>query len=66
MGLSWEDMDEQFWGNALEYLPINNAPEMKTSRKTRKIGETFQWALNTNLEDLQELTESKSATKNFR
>ncbi len=35
--------------------------------KTQKIGETFQWALShTKLEDLQELTESKSATKKLR
>ncbi|GIR38101.1 MAG: hypothetical protein CM15mP49_34860 [Actinomycetota bacterium] len=39
---------------------------MKTC-ENQKIGETFQWALShTKLEDLQELTESKSATKTSR
>ena len=61
-------MDEQFWAMPRRYLPINNgAGDEVISSKTQKIGETFQWALShTNLEDLQELTESKSATKNSR
>ena len=66
-GLSWEDMDEQFFGAMPGVPPYKQRAGDEDLAKTQKIGETFQWALShTKLEDLQELTESKSATKKLR
>ena len=66
-GLSWEDMDEQFFGAMPGVPPYQQRAGDEDLAKTQKIGETFQWALShTKLEDLQELTESKSATKKLR
>ena len=66
-GLSWEDMDEQFFGAMPGVPPYEQRSGDEDLEKTQKIGETFQWALShTKLEDLQELTESKSATKKLR
>ena len=66
-GLSWEDMDEQFFGAMPGVPPYQQRDGDENLAKTQKIGETFQWALShSRLEDLQELTESKSATKKLR
>ena len=66
-GLSWEDMDEQFFGAMPGVPPYKQRAGDEDLAKTQKIGETFQWALShTKLEDLQELTESKRATKKLR
>ena len=66
-GLSWEDMDEQFFGAMPGVPPYQQRDGDEDLAKTQKIGETFQWALShSKLEDLQELTESKTATKKLR
>lgn len=66
-GLSWEDMDEQFFGAMPGVPPYQQRDGDEDLAKTQKIGETFQWALShSKLEDLQEFTESKTATKKLR
>ena len=66
-GLSWEDMDEQFFGAMPGVPPYQQRDGDEDLAKTQKIGETFQWALShSKLDDLQELTESKTATKKLR
>ncbi len=66
-GLSWEDMDEQFFGAMPGVPPYQQRDGDEDLTKTQKIGETFQWALShSKLEDLQEFTESKTATKKLR
>lgn len=66
-GLTWEDMDEQFFGAMPGVPPYQQRPGDEDVEKTQKIGETFQWALShTKLEDLEELTESRIATKKLR
>lgn len=66
-GLSWEDMDEQFFG-ALPGVPTyEEQPGDEDLEKTAAIGEVFQWVLSkTRLEDLDELTADKEATEDLR
>lgn len=66
-GLTWEDMDEQFFGAMPGVPPYQQRSGDEDIEKTQKIGETFQWALShTKLQDLEELTESRIATKKLR
>ena len=66
-GLSWQDMDEQFFG-ALPGVPTyEEQPGDEDLEKTAAIGEVFQWVLSkTRLEDLDELTADKKATEDLR
>lgn len=45
-GLSWEDMDEQFFGAMPGVPPYQQRDGDEDLTKTQKIGETFQWALS--------------------
>tara|TARA_B100000686_G_scaffold352325_1_gene453894 strand:+ start:3224 stop:4966 length:1743 start_codon:yes stop_codon:yes gene_type:complete len=66
-GLSWEDMDEQFFGAMPGVPPYQEQDGDEDLEKTQKIGETFQWALsNTKLDDLEELTEGRRETIQLR
>ena len=66
-GLSWEDMDEQFFG-ALPGVPTyEEQPGDEDLEKTAAIGAVFQWVLSkSQLEDLDELTADKKATEDLR
>ena len=66
-GLSWEDMDEQFFG-ALPGVPTyEEQPGDEDLEKTAAIGAVFQWVLSkSQLEDLDELTSDKKATEDLR
>ncbi|MBT95894.1 MAG: phosphoenolpyruvate-utilizing protein [Acidimicrobiaceae bacterium] len=66
-GLTWEDMDEQFFGAMPGVPPYKQRSGDEDIEKTQKIAATFQWALShTKLQDLEELTESRIATKKLR
>jgi len=66
-GLSWEDMDEQFFGAMPGVPPYEEQSGDEDLEKTQKIGETFQWVLsNTKLDDLEELTEGRRFTRQLR
>ena len=66
-GLSWEDMDEQFFGAMPGVPPYHPQDGDEDLEKTEKIGATFQWVLgHSSLEDLEELTESRKSTKELR
>ena len=59
-GLSWEDMDEQFFGAMPGVPPYEAQDGDEDLAKTQKIGETFQWALgHTQLDELDELKKYK-------
>lgn len=66
-GLSWRDMDEQFFGaqpGIPEYIeqPGDQRPDL-----TAKLGETFAWVFGqTRLEDLTRLTEHRRLTIELR
>ena len=66
-GLSWQDMDEQFFG-ALPGVPTyEEQPGDEDLEKTAAIGAVFQWVLSkSRLEDLDELTADKNATEDLR
>ena len=66
-GLSWQDMDEQFFG-ALPGVPTyEEQPGDEDLEKTAAIGAVFQWVLSkSQLEDLDELTADKKATEDLR
>ena len=66
-GLSWEDMDEQFFGAMPGVPPYEAQDGDEDLAKTQKIGETFQWALgHTQLDELDELTEGRRVTRELR
>ena len=66
-GLSWEDMDEQFFGALPGVPPYEEQPGDEDLEKTAAIGGVFQWVFSkTRLEDLDELTADKEATEKLR
>lgn len=63
-GLTWKDMDEQFFGAQPGIPPYEQMEGDVDETATVKIGETFGWALSlTELDDLDELTEDRLSTK---
>ena len=66
-GLTWEDMDEQFFGALPGVPPYEAQPGDEDLEKTAAIGGVFQWVLSkTRLEELEELTADKEATEKLR
>lgn len=66
-GLTWEDMDAQFFGAMPGVPPYEEQSGDEDMERTARIGETFQWALGrTRLEDLEELTTDRTVTKKIR
>jgi len=63
-GLTWKDMDEQFFGAQPGIPPYEEMPGDINPEATKKIGETFGWALSvTSVDDLEELTADRVRTK---
>ena len=63
-GLTWKDMDEQFFGAQPGIPPYEEMPGDVNPEATKKIGETFGWALSvTSIDDLDELTADRIRTK---
>jgi phosphohistidine swiveling domain-containing protein len=63
-GLTWKDMDEQFFGAQPGIPPYEEIPGDFDPEATKKIGETFGWALSvTAIDDLEELTADRVRTK---
>ena len=66
-GLTWEDMDEQFFGALPGVPPYEAQSGDEDLEKTAAIGGVFQWVLSkTRLEELEELTVDKEATEKLR
>ncbi len=66
-GLSWRDMDEQFFGAMPGVPPYEAMPGDQDMAKSEKIGETFGWVLGqTHVDQLDELTEDRRMTKALR
>lgn len=66
-GLSWEDMDEQFFGAMPGVPPYSPMDGDENMANTEKIGETFGWVLaQAHVDDLTELTDDKAMTKQLR
>ena len=66
-GLTWKDMDDQFFGAQPGIPPYEQMPGDADEAATGKIGETFGWALSlTSLADLDELTADRAMTKQMR
>ncbi len=66
-GLSWEDMDEQFFGALPGVPPYEEQSGDEDLEKTAAIGGVFQWVLSkTRLDDLDELSADKEATEKLR
>jgi rifampicin phosphotransferase len=66
-GLSWQAMDEQFFGAQPGIPPYEEVPGDVRLDLTEKIGATFAWVFGQQkLDDLTELTEDRIATKGLR
>ena len=66
-GLTWQMMDEQFFGAQPGIPPYEEMPGDVRPDKTEKIGATFAWVFaQTGLDDLTELTEDRLETKALR
>lgn len=66
-GLSWQDMDEQFFGAQPGIPPYAAQPGDDRPERSERIGATFAWALNQHsLADLTELTEDRMRTISLR
>ncbi len=63
-GLSWKDMDEQFFGAQPGIPPYELMDGDIDEGATAKVGETFGWALSlTAVDQLDELTADRASTK---
>jgi pyruvate,water dikinase len=66
-GLSWQMMDEQFFGAQPGIPPYEEVPGDVRPDLTEKIGATFGWVFaQQRLSDLTELTEDRRLTKSLR
>jgi phosphohistidine swiveling domain-containing protein len=66
-GLSWQMMDEQFFGAQPGIPPYEEMPGDVRPDMTEKIGGTFVWVFGQqSLDDLTELTEDRADTKALR
>jgi pyruvate,water dikinase len=66
-GLSWQMMDEQFFGAQPGIPPYEEMPGDVRPELTEKIGATFTWVFGQQtLSDLTELTEDRAETKALR
>jgi rifampicin phosphotransferase len=66
-GLSWQMMDEQFFGAQPGIPPYEEMPGDVRTDLTDKIGATFGWVFaQQSLDDLTELTEDRAETKALR
>ncbi len=66
-GLSWEDMDAQFFGAMPGVPPYKEMEGDENLEMTESIGETFGWVLSQgHVDDLDELTADKAMTKTLR
>ncbi len=66
-GLSWQMMDEQFFGAQPGIPPYQEMPGDIRPDMTAKIGETFAWVFGQqSLDDLTELTDDRVETKALR
>ena len=66
-GLSWQDMDAQFFGAQPGIPPYEEMAGDVRPDLSEKIGATFQWVFGqTSLSDLTQLTEDRARTKQMR
>lgn len=66
-GLSWQAMDEQFFGAQPGIPPYVEAPGDQRPDLSEKIGATFAWVFSMqSLSDLEELTADRVETKRIR
>ena len=66
-GLSWQMMDEQFFGVQPGIPPYEEMPGDVRPDMTEKIGTTFMWVFGQQrLDDLTELTDDRAETKALR
>ncbi|HEY0521434.1 MAG TPA: PEP-utilizing enzyme [Ilumatobacteraceae bacterium] len=66
-GLSWQMMDEQFFGAQPGIPPYEEMPGDVRPDTTEKIGATFAWVFaQQSLDDLTELTDDRAETKALR
>ena len=66
-GLSWQAMDEQFFGAQPGIPPYVEEPGDQRPDLTEKIGATFAWVFSKqSLSDLDELTDDRLETKRIR
>jgi phosphohistidine swiveling domain-containing protein len=66
-GLTWEDMDAQFFGAMPGVPPYIEMAGDENLEKTAAIGETFGWVLGqSHVDDLDELTADRAMTKKLR
>src|SRR3954469_9058154 len=66
-GLSWQAMDEQFFGAQPGIPPYEEAPGDVRPDLSEKIGATFGWVFSQHsLDDLTELTDDRAETKAVR
>ncbi|MEY2582606.1 MAG: rifampicin phosphotransferase [Ilumatobacteraceae bacterium] len=66
-GLSWQMMDEQFFGAQPGIPPYEEQPGDVRPDMTEKIGTTFMWVFGQHsLDDLTELTDDRAETKALR
>ncbi len=66
-GLSWQMMDEQFFGVQPGIPPYEQMPGDVRPDMTEKIGTTFMWVFGQHsLDDLTELTDDRAETKALR
>ena len=66
-GLSWQAMDEQFFGAQPGIPPYDEAPGDVRPDLSEKIGATFAWVFGQqSLSDLTELTSERELTKRLR
>jgi len=66
-GLSWQVMDEQFFGAQPGIPPYEEMPGDQRADLSEKIGATFGWVFGQQkISDLTELTEDKRLTKSLR
>ena len=66
-GLSWQAMDEQFFGAQPGIPPYEEMPGDVRPDLSEKIGGTFAWVFSKqSLSDLDELTEDRRTTKELR
>jgi rifampicin phosphotransferase len=63
-GLSWKDMDAQFFGTQPGIPPYEERPGDQRPDLTEKIGQTFAWALG--VSELPELLDDQRVTKQLR
>src|SRR4029078_5743382 len=66
-GLTWQMMDEQFFGTQPGIPPYEEMAGDQRPDKTEKIGATFMWVFaQQSLNDLTELTDDREETKALR